>query len=99
MMQRKRSLSKFCLTNVRNLKVFIEVHGRDIAFAKSEQSNHFTSTGRDINQSYTPLYAYILKAINNATGTSIIVPINISFIYFVFVLTSVPNVGERFTKT
>ena len=42
---------------------------------------------------------YILKAIKNATGTSVIFPINISFIQFVFVLTSVPNVGERFTKT
>ena len=34
----KSSLSNFCLTNIRNLKVFLEVHGRDIAFAKSEQS-------------------------------------------------------------
>ena len=42
---------------------------------------------------------HILKAIKNATGTSVIFPINISFIHFVFVLTSVPNVGERFTKT
>ena len=41
----------------------------------------------------------ILKAIKNATGTSAIFPINISFIHFVFVLTSVPNVGVRFTKT
>ena len=40
----------------------------------------------------------ILKAIKNATGTSVIFPINISLIFFVFVLTSVPNVGERFTK-
>ena len=39
---KKSSLSNFCLTNVRNLKVFIEVHGRD--FAKSEQSYHLTST-------------------------------------------------------
>ena len=30
----KSSQSNFCLTNVRNLKVFLEVHGRDIAFAK-----------------------------------------------------------------
>ena len=43
--------------------------------------------------------AYILKAIKNATGTSVIFPINISFIHFVFVLTSAPIVGERFTKT
>ena len=40
----KSSLSNFCLTNVRNLKVFLEVHGRDIDFAKSEQSYHLTST-------------------------------------------------------
>ena len=38
------SLSNFCLTNVRNLKAFLEVHGRDIVFAKSEQSYHLTST-------------------------------------------------------
>ena len=43
-MMRKSSLSNFCLTNVRNLKVFLEVHGRDIDFAKSEQSYHLTST-------------------------------------------------------
>ena len=70
----KSSLSNFCLTNVRNLKVFLEVHGRDIDFAKSEQSYHLTSTdaeaaavvdcschltGRDIYQSHTPLYAYM----------------------------------------
>ena len=32
--------------NVRNLKVFLEVHvhGRDVNFAKSEQSYHLTST-------------------------------------------------------
>ena len=29
---------------VRNLKVLLEVHGRDIDFAKSEQSCHLTST-------------------------------------------------------
>ena len=42
----------------------------------------------------------ILKAIKNATGTSLIFPINNGLIHFVFVLTSraVPNVGERFTK-
>ena len=44
-------------------------------------------------------YQNILKAIKNATGTRVIFPINISMIHFVFVLTSVPNVGERFTKT
>ena len=42
---------------------------------------------------------YILKAIKNATGTSVIFPINISFIHFFFVLTSVPNIEKRFTKT
>ena len=40
----KKRLSNFCSTNVRNLKVFLEIHGRDIAFAKSEQSYHLTST-------------------------------------------------------
>ena len=43
-MMQKSSLSNFCLTNVRNLKVFLELHGRDIDFAKSEQSYHLTST-------------------------------------------------------
>ena len=43
----KSSLSNFCLTNVRNLTVFLEVQGRDIAFAKSEQSYHMTSTDAD----------------------------------------------------
>ena len=42
--------------------------------------------------------AYILKAIKNATGTSVIFSINISLIHFVFLLQSAPNVGERFTK-
>ena len=40
----KSSLSNFCMTNVSNLKVFIEVHGRDKAFAKAEQSYRLTST-------------------------------------------------------
>ena len=43
-MMKKSSLSNFCLTNVRNLKVFLEVYGRDRDFAKSEQSYHLTST-------------------------------------------------------
>ena len=43
----KKQPIKFCLTNVRNLKVFIEVHVRDIAFAKLEQSYHLTSTDAD----------------------------------------------------
>ena len=42
-MMQKSSLLNFCLTNVRNLKVFLEIHGRDIDFAKSEQSYHLTS--------------------------------------------------------
>ena len=65
---------KFLFTNVRNLKVFLEVHGRDLDFAKSEQSNHLTSTDieaaavrlllslnrkRYIYQSHTPLYSYM----------------------------------------
>ena len=41
---------------------------------------------------------YILKAIKNATGTIVIFPINISLVHFVFVLTSVPNVGERYSR-
>ena len=40
----------------------------------------------------------ILKAIKNAIGTSVIFPINISLIHLVFVLTGVPNVGERLPK-
>ena len=43
-MMQESSLSNFCLTDVRNLKVFLVVHGRDIAFAKSEQSYYMTST-------------------------------------------------------
>ena len=46
-MMQKSSLSNFCLTNVINLKVFLEVHGRDIAFAKSEQSYHLTSVDEE----------------------------------------------------
>ena len=41
----------------------------------------------------------ILKAIKNATDTSVIFPVNIGLIHFVSELTSVPNVGEHFTKT
>ena len=61
----KKQPIKFCLSNVRNLNVFLEVHGRDIAFAKSMQCYHLTSTYAeavavsDIYQSHTPLYAYI----------------------------------------
>ena len=74
MMQKSR-LSNFCLTNVRNLKVFLEVHGKDIAFAKSEQSYHMTSTDAEAaavrlllplhrkKQSHTPLYAYMWNGI------------------------------------
>ena len=52
-----------------------------------------------ITQQFTHWSWSISKAIKNATGTSVIFPINISLLHFVFVLTSVPNVGERFTKT
>ena len=45
------------------------------------------------------LIGNILKAIKNTTGTSVIFPIITGLIHFVVVLTSVPNVGERFTKT
>ena len=74
-MMQKSSLSNFCLTNVRNLKVFLEVHGRDIAFAKSEQSYHLTSTDAEAaavrlllplhkkRQSHTPLYAHMWNGI------------------------------------
>ena len=48
---------------------------------------------------FSDTFACILKAIKNATSTSVIFPINFSLIHFVFVLTSVPNVGERFTET
>ena len=44
----KNSLSNFCLTNGRNLNVFLEVHGRDIDFVKSEQSYHLTSTDAEV---------------------------------------------------
>ena len=46
-MMQKSSLLNFCLTDVRNLKVFLEVHGRDIAFAKPGQSYHLTSTNAE----------------------------------------------------
>ena len=74
-MMQKCSLSYFCLTNVRNLKVFLEVHGWDIALAKSEQSYHLTSTDAEAaairlllplhrkRQSHTPLYAYMWNGI------------------------------------
>ena len=54
---------------------------------------------RNIKYAYAPKKRTILKAIKNATGTSVVFPVNISFIHYVLVLTSVPNVGERFTKT
>ena len=40
----KKQPIKFLFDQCRYLKVFLEVHGRDIAFAKSEQSYHLTST-------------------------------------------------------
>ena len=39
----KKQHIKICLTNTRNLHVFYEVRGRDIAFAKSEQFYHLIS--------------------------------------------------------
>ena len=68
---KKSSLSNFCLTNIRNLKEFLEVHDRDKAFAKSEQCYHLTSTDAVAaavrlllplhrkRQSHTPLYVYM----------------------------------------
>ena len=44
----KNSLSNFCLINVKIFQVFLEVHRRDIAFAKSEQSYHLTSTDAEV---------------------------------------------------
>ena len=44
-------------------------------------------------------WSNILKAIKNVTDTSVIFPINIGLIHFVYEPTSVPNVGEHFTKT
>ena len=57
-MMQNSSLSHFCLTNVRNIKVFLEVHGRDIAFTKSEQSYHLTSTDAEeaAVRLFLPLY-------------------------------------------
>ena len=65
-MMQKSSLSNFCLTNVRNLKVFIEVHGRDIAFAKSEQSYHLTSTDAEAAavRLLLPLHRVILRCMH-----------------------------------
>ena len=68
-------ISVFYLTNVRNLKVLLEVHGRDIAFAKSEQSYHLISTDTEAaavrlllplhrkRQSHTILYACMWNGI------------------------------------
>ena len=52
----KSSLSNFCLTHVRNLKVFLEVQGRDIDFAKSEQSYHLTGTDAAAVRLLLPLH-------------------------------------------
>ena len=84
-MIQKSSQSNFCLTNFRNLKVFLEVHGRDIAFAKSEQSYHLTSTDAEAAavRLLLPLhrkrhipesYACILKRKRNATISKMVVP-------------------------
>ena len=84
-MMQKSSLSNFCLTNVRNLKVFLEVHGKDIAFEKSEQSYDLTSTDseaaavrlllplhrkRHISESYSIVCIYV-KCIKVRKGTKI----------------------------
>ena len=54
-MMQKSSLTNFCLTNVRNLKVFLEVQGRDIDFAKSEQSYNLTGTDAAADRLLLPL--------------------------------------------
>ena len=54
-MMQKSSLTNFCLTNVRNLNVFLEVQGRDIDFAKSEQSYHLTGTDAAADRLLLPL--------------------------------------------
>ena len=46
MMQKKKPI-KFLFDQCQNLKLFLEVHGRDIAFAKSEQSYDLTGTDAD----------------------------------------------------
>ena len=43
----KKQPFKFLFDQCQNLKVFFEVHGRDIDFAKSEQSYHLTSMDAD----------------------------------------------------
>ena len=68
-----------------------EVVGSNLARGKI-----FTASIGSVDSLYPSVY--ILKAIKNATGTSDIFPKNISLIHVVFVPTSVPNVGERFTK-
>ena len=40
----KKQPIKFLFDQCQNLKVFLEVHGRDIDFAKSDQSYPLTST-------------------------------------------------------
>ena len=40
----KKQPIKFLFDQCQKLKVFLEIHGRDIAFAKSEQSYHLNST-------------------------------------------------------
>ena len=40
----KKQPIKFLFGQCQKSEVFLEVHGRDIAFAKSEQSYHLTST-------------------------------------------------------
>ena len=62
------------------------------------QGRHFMSLHTEYVNQLSGLKINILKAIKNATGIRVIFPINISLIPFVCVLTSVPNVGERFTK-
>ena len=79
---KKSSLSNFCLTIARNLKVFLEGHGRDIDFPKLKQCYHLTSTdaeavavrlllphrNRHIPESYSILCIIICEMALNTTN-------------------------------
>ena len=102
----KSSLNEHTQSVRGNMRVKVEEYATKIARVEGEHTlevmlelnfnrSLLSVAGKPVSKGY----AYILKAIKNATGTSVIFHINNSLIHFVFVLTSVPNVGERFTKT
>ena len=73
---------------------------KDSTAVSNEYHGKLKNEDKTIGQTSTPWgIRHILKTIKSETGTSVIFPINISLIHFVFVFTGVPNVGERFTKT